>query len=216
MSAGIYMSAQKNIANGLHFELVVRGLTLQKRNLSCNAKKIHLRCELALFSVAPFATIVKCQVRSKAGWQHHFLSAALDVHWRTAACRVSRAGLWPGQRGRPWPHGAALAAVPRWGAPASGYSMKMIWQCHWPPLKGEQEGGGSYSHSGHSTQLSSTHTREEQVHLSPPLQLGTKQRCAAPGSVSAQLPQKECHLCSTSLPRTTIMQGLEFILCERS
>lgn len=46
MSAGIYMSAQKNIANGLHFELVVRGLTLQKRNLSCNAKKIHLRCEL--------------------------------------------------------------------------------------------------------------------------------------------------------------------------
>lgn len=79
---------------------------------------------------------------------------------------------------------------------------KLIWQCRplkgRTGLKGEQGQGGGCSHSGYIIQLICIRSREEQVHLSLPLQQGTKQSCAAPGCVFAQLLQNQHSLCSTS------------------
>lgn len=88
-SAEIYMSAQKNVASGLHFELLVRNLMLQRRNFSCNARKIHFNYELALFSVIPFAATVnaRCEARQAGSvifdqqhWMHTRDPQALEGH----------------------------------------------------------------------------------------------------------------------------------------
>lgn len=57
---------------------------------------------------------------------------------------------------------------------------KLIWQCHWPPLKGEQEWGGGCSHSEH-TYLSSAHQRRAATSVSPfSWAQGRCVTCAAP------------------------------------
>lgn len=168
--------------------------------------------------MAPFASVVMKQVQSKAGWQHHFLSVALDAYWGPAGARGSWAGLWPGQRGGPWPHCAALAAIPRWGAPVGSCSVKTGLACskgrtrvNWWLFSFVQ----GWLVAGHSIQLSCSCDKGWVHHL--PVCTWAQSRDVLHQAVSAQLLQKLVPAWyqpakDHNHARTTIMQGLEFIL----